>query len=101
MKTRSSRRLPAAVAVMAAILLSGALAPAEAATSGRAVRQGRQAAAHGAAPSAATAVGRWVTRLLADIGLAPNAPTPPATGGVSSTTQTASSDNGALIDPNG
>ena len=101
MKTRSSRRLLAAVALVAAVLLAGPLARAEAATSGRAVRQGRQTAAGGAAPSAVSTVGRWVARLLADVGLAPNVPTPPATGGVSSTTQTASSDNGALIDPNG
>jgi len=100
MKTRSSRRPLAAVALLAAVLLSGSLARAEAATSasGRAGRQGRREAARGAAPAAIATVERWVAQLLADIGLAP---TPTTSTTIDTTTQTTLSDNGAGIDPNG
>jgi hypothetical protein len=103
MKTRCPHRPFAAVALLAAVLLSGSLARAEAATAGRTARQARREAARGTSPAEVSTTSRWISWLLAEVGLAPTpAPQPPKAGStVTSTTQTTLSDNGAGIDPNG
>ena len=101
MKPRSSRRPLAAVALLAAVLVSGSLARAEAASPARAGRHGRLSVARGAAPTAIATVQHWVSRLLAEVGLAPT-PTSTHGGAATAPTQTTlSDDNGAGIDPNG
>jgi hypothetical protein len=101
MKTRTSRRPLAAVALATAVVLAaGTLGRVEAATA----RHGRQTAIHGAAPAAPAAlaaVQHWVTRLLAAVGLAPAPPSTPAVPPASTTVPTVLDDNGAGIDPNG
>lgn len=98
MKTRSSRRPLAAVALATAVVLAaGALAPIEAAPA-RTGRHGRQPVA--AAPATLSVLQHWVNRLLAAVGLPPATATP-AGSAQSAPPPSAHDDNGAGIDPNG